>query len=91
MLEFQDGEDVGQSPAEFIQNLKNTLDEIQKEKEQLDQDLKNLKDDFKKKVDEQIKKIEEEWEEKLKKAGAGKKQEECEECVEGAPAWMATF
>ena len=91
MLDIQDGEDVGQSPAEFIKNIKNTLDEIQKEKEQLDQDLKNLKDDFKKKVDEQIKKIEEEWEEKLKKAEAGKKQEECEECVEGAPAWMATF
>jgi chemotaxis protein MotB len=83
-------EDGDKLPPEIIKNLKTKIEEIEKEKKELDTNLEKIKKDFKNKLNEKITSIEEEWAEKLKKNTPNKKQAD-HVCEEGAPLWMATF
>ena len=90
MADSRDTDDSDKLPPDIIKDLKTNIDEIEKEKKQLEKELNDNKDQFKKKLNEQIKIIEEELEEELKKIQPSKKQAD-HECEEGAPLWMATF
>ena len=86
----RDEDDSDKLPPQIINDLKTHLNEIEKEKKQLEKELNDNKKQFKKKLDEQTKVIQEELEEELKKIQPSKKQAD-HVCEEGAPLWMATF
>ena len=83
--------DSDKEPSEIINDLKDSLEDITKEKDELDKELNENKKNFKKKLEKQIKEIEEEWQEKLDKAKKPGKKQAAHVCEEGAPLWMATF
>jgi chemotaxis protein MotB len=88
----RDGEDDSKLPAEIIKDLKETLETLGKERDELDKDLKKYKKNFKRELAIQLKKKQEELDEQLRKAKNNKqKPPTVEEVEEGAPAWMATF
>jgi len=83
--------DSDKEPSEIINDLKESIEDITKEKDELDKELNENKKNFKKKLEKQIKEIEEEWQEKLDKAKKPDKKQGDHVCEEGAPLWMATF
>jgi chemotaxis protein MotB len=90
IADSRDEDNSDKLPPDIIKDLKVNLDEIGKEKKQLEKELNDSKEQFKKKLNEQIKVIEEELEDELKKNKPQKKQA-AHVCEEGAPLWMATF
>ena len=89
--EIRQAGDSNKEPSEIINDLKDSLEDLTKEKDELDKELSENKKNFKKKLEKQIKEIEEEWQEKVDKAKKSDKKKADHVCEEGAPLWMATF
>ncbi len=80
-------------PSEIIKDLKTDVEELEKEKDEIEQKLLEEKKEFANKLAKEIEKIEEEWADRLKKFAAAKKGQDRTGVIseEGAPLWMVTY
>ena len=95
LSEMRNAEHKSQVSAEVIERLKNELDTLRIEKENLEVDLREEKQLFEAKLSDKVRKIEEEWEKKVKnlrirKDRAAHFSEQVMDEPE-APLWMVTY
>jgi len=96
MYETQGESSSTKLPSEIIKGLKVDIENIEHERDRLEQDLLREKKEFDNKLSLEVQKIEDEWQDKLKKNKSGNKNDTGkygDQMMEdeGAPLWMITY